>query len=387
LAREGGARVSSAAMTTPALSRRSALKALAAGIMAPELLASCARAVATPQPTYRRLARVQVSPDRVIRHVVGLRPFRRSGFRVAAESHGDKTVIHNYGHGGGGITLSWGTAAMALDLARETPHRTAAVLGCGAVGLATARLMQDAGFAVTIYARELPPATTSNIAGAQWAPASVVDTEARTPAFVEQLVKASRVAFRYFQNLAGPRYAVWWRENYVISETSPVEMPYEVRLLSDILPTTLLGPGQHPFGQRHVGRFLSMHIDPATYLAAVLTDFRVAGGKVVVREFADRAALSTLSEPLIMNCTGLGAGQLFDDREVMPVKGQLTVLAPQPEVDYITIGPGGGLYMMPRQDGIVLGGTFQRNDWSMEPSQAAIDRIMSRSAALFDSMT
>src|SRR5687768_4871070 len=142
------------------LSRRSALKALAAGIVAPEILASCATgrggASATPAYTGRRLARVNVSEDRVIRTVVGLRPFRRAGFRVAAEPLGDKTVIHNYGHGGGGITLSWGTASMALDLARATQHRSAAVIGCGVIGLSTARLMQDAGFAVTIYARDLP---------------------------------------------------------------------------------------------------------------------------------------------------------------------------------------------------------------------------------------
>src|SRR5688572_17358424 len=173
------------------LSRRDALKALAASCIAPGVLASCARASARTVPyTGRRLARVQMSPARVIRHVAGLRPFRRSGFRVAAESWGDKTIVHNYGHGGGGVSLSWGTAALALELARATTHRTAAVVGCGAVGLATARLLQDAGFDVTIYARELPPDTTSNIAGAQWAPFTVADNAARTPEFDAQLVRA-----------------------------------------------------------------------------------------------------------------------------------------------------------------------------------------------------
>ena len=52
-------------------------------------------------------------------------------------------------------------------LARHGGHLSA-VLGCGAVGLATARVLQDRGFAVTIYARQLPPDTTSNVAGAMW---------------------------------------------------------------------------------------------------------------------------------------------------------------------------------------------------------------------------
>jgi D-amino-acid oxidase len=51
---------------------------------------------------------------------VGLRPGRKSGVRVAAEKLSDgRTVIHNYGHGGAGFTLSWGCAQTVLELARS----------------------------------------------------------------------------------------------------------------------------------------------------------------------------------------------------------------------------------------------------------------------------
>ena len=92
----------------------------------------------------RRFARVHVSEDRIIRTVVGLRPFRASGFVVRVENVGDKTVVHNYGHGGGGITLSWGTSALAVDEAWKTGERRFAVLGCGAVGLASAACCSSA---------------------------------------------------------------------------------------------------------------------------------------------------------------------------------------------------------------------------------------------------
>ena len=57
-----------------------------------------------------------MSRDRVIREVAGLRPYRAEGFVVRAERFGSKLLVHNYGHGGGGVTLSWGTADMAAEL-------------------------------------------------------------------------------------------------------------------------------------------------------------------------------------------------------------------------------------------------------------------------------
>src|SRR5690349_7786425 len=201
------------------ITRRNALKWIpfACGT---QTLGACApfrRASEWSRTSRRRLAPVRVSQDRVIRQVVGLRPFRRSGFLVRADSLDEKLLIHNYGHGGGGVSLSWGTADMAAELAMASAQRQAAVVGCGAVGLATARLLQDRGFGVTIYTRDLPPNTTSNIAGAQWSPVTVADADRVVPAFQEQFLRASRFAYRYFQNLVGGRYGITWRENYSLS--------------------------------------------------------------------------------------------------------------------------------------------------------------------------
>src|SRR5436189_2413997 len=113
--------------------------------------------------------------------MAGLRPYRRQGFVVRAEALGDKRLVHNYGHGGGGITLSWGSSKLAAELGLQGHSGPVAVLGSGVMGLSTARLVQEAGFQVVIYAAALPPDTTSNIAGGQFHPFSVFREESSTP--------------------------------------------------------------------------------------------------------------------------------------------------------------------------------------------------------------
>jgi D-amino-acid oxidase len=332
----------------------------------------------------RRFARVHVSEDRIIRTVVGLRPFRPSGFVVRAEKVGDKTVVHNYGHGGGGITLSWGTSELAVDEAWKTGERRFAVLGCGAVGLASARLLQQRGAEVTIYAKDLPPHTTSNIAGGQWAPTSVMDRDRRTAESDAILARAARLSHRSFQQLPAGEFGIRWLENYVLSD-EPLEEWWEQSLVRDLYPEAReLGPREHPFPARHARRFTTMLIEPPIYLSAMLRDVRLAGGRVVVRELASREQVRELPEPVIVNCTGLGAKALFGDEELEPVKGQLTFLLPQPEVDYMVITEG--LYMFPRRDGILLGGTFQHNVWSLDVDEEARRRIVTGHRALFDGM-
>lgn len=321
----------------------------------------------------------------VIREVAGLRPFRPQGFRVDAERFDDTLVIHNYGHGGCGVTLSWGTARLALDLALAQPHRRAAVLGCGAVGLATARLFQDHGFEVGLYARELPPDTTSNIAGALWAPSYLLDDEHQTPAFAHQLARASRFAHRYFQLLPDRRYGVRWIPLYMLSSRPQPRLGWDWAVTPELFRSRTHSPGTHPFGDRYAHEYRMMMIEPSIYLPAMMDAFRLAGGTLTVRELRGIDEVLALPESVVINCTGLGARNLFGDDSLMPIKGQLTVIAPQPRIDYGVIDGAAGLYMFPRRDGLQLGGTRDRGDWSVTPDRQAADALLNGHRRLFDS--
>jgi D-amino-acid oxidase len=347
------------------------------------LLTARSPALALAFETQRRFAAVKVARDRVIREVVGLRPFRASGFVVAAERIGEKLLVHNYGHGGGGVTLSWGTASLAVDLARDflatrpvrrssrlaSRARRFAVIGCGVSGLSIARLLQqrfqDGPGTVTIYAKDLPPNTTSNIAGAWWSPTSVFEPQRATTTFSDQFRLACQISHRAFQLLVGAEYGVRWIDTFEL-------MRHEASLQRELTGGNALYPQirihrdpENYFGFPYVREFSSMLIEPSIYLSALLRDFYIAGGRVVVKEFRGREEIARLPESVIFNCSGLGARALFGDEELIPVRGQLEVLLPQPEIDYCYLSSG---YMFPRRDGIILGGTWDHDDWNLSPN-------------------
>ncbi len=375
------------------MDRRAALKAL--GLLAgTAVLEGCTARhlsqAATPPPPISpllKLPKVNVQPDREIRTIVGLRPFRPSGFVVNAQKFDNKVVVHNYGHGGAGVTLSWGTGELACREVDRTGEKNVAVLGCGAVGLATARLLQERGCTVTIYAKSLPPHTTSNVAGAQWFPVMVFHRGNESPDFMAKFVEASHLANARYQVMVGARYGIRWLPNYLMTR-EPISNGGMHSLdspIRDLLPEMRdLSPAENPFPFPAVRQFQTMLIEPNTYLPAVMEDFRIAGGQIEVRELRSIADLQDLPQPVIVNCTGLGAKALFQDEELTPVKGQLTILLPQPEIQYCTLAED--LYMFPRNDGILLGGTHQAGVWSLEPDLQAKARIISEHARIFREM-
>jgi glycine/D-amino acid oxidase-like deaminating enzyme len=351
-----------------------------------------------------RLAPVNVSWDRVIRTTIGLRPHRPSGFVLKADRFGSKLLVHNFGHGGSGMSLSWGTGSMAADMALAHAERRAAVLGSGVVGLTAARELQRRGFEVTIYAATVPPDTTSNMSLAGFTPTSgLVDTDRRTDEWDTQFRQAVEIGYRRLQLLAGPKYGISWIMNYSPTDNGtpgqggggggnqssrgplmPASIPN---------PRVVLQPGEHPFPTRYAIERQEMRIEPSIYLDALMSDFLLWGGKVVIRKFETPADVAALGENVIVNCTGLGSKALFNDPELMPLKGQLTVLMPQAEINYSTSGgarppaPGSGfIHMMPRTDGIVLGGTSLRDDWTLTVDEGQRQRIVDTHIELFNLM-
>ncbi len=359
---------------------------------------------ASPRPlSAQPFARPTLDLDSIIRTKVGLRPYRDEGFVVRGERINDKVIIHNYGHGGAGITLSWGSSSLAMAELPDIGERRAAVLGAGIMGLTTARLLQARGWQVTIYAKAFSPDTTSDVAGGQWAPTGMYQRHNASAKFSAQLDQALQISYDTFRNIAdsnlGAVNGVFWRENYHLSERSFSDnRPFYFDRWPQFFPgLQVLADADNPFAATHVLRSHSLLIEPAIYLPRLMTEISESGGIFIKREMQSLAEILTLNEPVIFNCTGLGAAQLFNDTALTPIRGQLVFAAADSRVDYMTHGGSGAnnassannsdlMYMFPRQDGILLGGTYERGATHLTADASTTARIVTSHARLFQAM-
>lgn len=289
-----------------------------------------------------------------VRFVAGLRPKRRGSYRLEGVRQGQKLVIHNYGHGGAGITLCWGCAEEVLDLLRvsgsSTPAMPIAILGAGVMGLTTATCLREAGHLPTLYTSALPVATTSSIAGGPWSP-SLVDYDP-SPAGQAAFERLLRRSFHAHERRLGQGFGVFRRDLYTpvpslsLAKLPPGLIP-EPEQLEELPFTTVPGPGF---------RYDTLMIEPPILLARLEQDLREAGVRFESRHFRSAAEVETLPESVVINCTGLGSREIWPDEHLHPLKGQLAILPPQPGLDYLFSDQRG--YVFPRSDGVVVGGTY-----------------------------
>jgi D-amino-acid oxidase len=370
--------------------RRGFIQGLGVGALAASL-GGCATSASMPggtsfkRPFSRKpLLAPKISANNIITEIVGHRPYRPEGFVVRSEVFGDKTLVHNYGHGGGGISLSWGSSALAVSEVKTAEHKEAAIIGSGVMGLTTARLLQEAGWKVTIYTKEMSRHTTSEVAGGEWGPHSVHDPLVSSDAFKLQLQLAAKIAHETFARMVGVDYGIQWMELYSASnELSKDDNPFR-----QYYPfSQVYGPKEHPFTTNYCTVSATMLVETTTFLRRLIQDIRLAGGEFVIRNFKDQDELQSLTQPFIFNCTGLGSRALFGDEGIMPAKGQLILLPPDPAIDYLTVGGGSGsLYMFSRNDYMILGGTNNPGDWSTEPEPEQTERIIYESQQFFSKL-
>ena len=345
-----------------------------------------------------RLMPVRAHMRRLFDITVCSRPFRAAGPRLDTEMLGDTLVVHNYGHGGSGWSLSWGSAEIVLEKALARGDRNLAVIGCGALGLTTAVLALRMGCAVTLYAKDLLPMTRSARATGSWTPDSRIALRDQAGAgfgdLWERMARVSWKSYRRYLGVSGT--PVQFADLYYVSDGRPqntnsvpnaLAFAHYSDRLSDIVPTGLdLPPGSTPFQLPHVRRTEHLQFNIASYGHTLMSEFHAMGGQLEVREFHAPSEFAQLRQKVVINCTGYGARTLWQDESLIPVRGQIAWLAPQPEVTYGVNYRG--VHVIPRSDGIVVqmleGGDMRGyNDASETVDRAEAAEGIARLAELY----
>jgi D-amino-acid oxidase len=247
----------------------------------------------------------------------------------------------------------------------------ALVVGGGVSGLTSAVVLLEAGWDVTVVAREWAPAIVSGVAGAIWYPYHVSHPDAAE--------LAAQSAARFGELAARPETGVSHREAWHLHRVEGKApawaegLPSYRRLRADELPA----------GYACGYSFEIPLIETPVYMPWLLGEVQRLGGRL---ETASVGSLDEVSEswPVVVNCSGLGARELAGDETMVPIRGQIVRVEPVSagRLLFDEDDPVMPSYLIPRRDCTLVGGTTQYGDWNLVACEETTRLILERAAGL-----
>lgn len=371
--------------------------------------ATMTRSLADDYPRALRDGEILPDPDfSLLRardaYLVGIRPHREGGVCLKLDDelipsrHGSKFLIHNYGHGGAGITLSFGCASIVADhvvaLKREIRRPAVAVIGCGVIGLTVAAELRRRwrNLPITIYAKDLDVRrTTSFVAAGQFEPSGICaeyESEEEKKILADYLRRSRDRIIELHKSSRWHTYGIALRRDYTLDQWNGA---YDECTPHDVVPQ--YRSGTLPFAKLNtMGReYRTWLINPTILLPQLVAELKRSAVRFRKRQFASRDDFAALRENIIVNCTGYGAKALMNDEDVVAKRGHLVVLRRTlPKQFYFFSGGCGNrriMYVFCRHSDIVVGGTVETgNDTEgvIESDRARFDRILANAQAMFE---
>ncbi len=243
-------------------------------------------------------------------------------------------------------------------------------MGAGVSGLSCGIRLLEQGHSVTIISEFISPNTVSDTAAAWW-----------YPFLVEPINKTNKWSAETFDELVR-----LMNEENVDCITMRKGREYlkekeEVPGWSEYIPHfRILNDEEiiqdYTFGWELEAPVIEMHI----YMPWLMSRFKKLGGEIKIRKIEN---LDSVSTEVIVNCCGLGANELCNDKTVVPVRGQIIYIKQDPGFGRFDQKPDTLTYTIPRRDVTVLGGTAQVGDWTMETRDEDTQLILEKCEALW----
>lgn len=317
-----------------------------------------------------------ISPQNIIGSTVGIRPYRKTGIRLEAETIRDKLIIHNYGYGGSGLTLAFGGSNEVLEIlnSKNHPSKTVAVLGAGVAGLTTAYDFLEKGYEVHIYSDHWNPDLTSNVAAGAWTPLLFPkDLSLEKKLFHEKLLQIAEERFlkstEFYPEFEGVKLLCYYglKSQNQTQESDLTENENEVVIHFD--------NGTTKYGQR----FYRLAIDGQLFMKDLYAKVKSRGAILHQKRLENLEEVLNLKESIIINCTSFGSRELFDDKEFIPIRGQMAYF-PAQDIDYVLYQsiPNSNyfFFLYPWSDRIILGGIYEYGEEESVINPQVIDEMI-----------
>ncbi|XP_050514531.1 D-aspartate oxidase isoform X2 [Diabrotica virgifera virgifera] len=250
--------------------------------------------------------------------------------------------------------------AIFYDKKSISMSKKLAIVGAGAIGLTTALAIQRKfpNIDITIFTKEVSPHTTSDVAAGLWGPVYLRDTPDDKIAYWSQ--ETYEQLLTWWKQGKARKYGVCLMPSVMLTDKSDFKLPkwLDSTLGYYILPKDELAKISNRIDVKLTAgvSFISFSWEGGLFLRTLQKQFTENGGKIVIQAVKKLQELKDFD--VIINCAGLGAGEIVGDQEMIPIRGQVRkveapwiyescVLDVKPKVAYI----------IPNTHQLTLGGT------------------------------
>ena len=229
------------------------------------------------------------------------------------------------------------------------------VVGGGVSGLSTGiRLLED-GWIVNLWSSKFSPNTTSDVAAALWYPFLSAPVEKTNLWGSKTYDVLKEFSTNPDAGISMTQTYEYFRE--IQEDPSWKDSVDNFKRLTDDLPSNYI----------ECFSFITPIIEMPIYLKWLTKKYNDLGGSLEQKTISNFLELPSNFD-VVVNCTGLEAGELTGDKEVYPIRGQILRVKTDISVMHLDQQIPTLAYIVPRSNDMILGGVAQQNNWSLSPT-------------------
>ena len=339
-----------------------------------------------------------ISPDHIKEKITCIRAHRERIFQVFTQNFENKWIFHNYGQGGAGWTFLFGCVNESIRQFESRlnnltlRNKAICVIGAGCYGLLTAVSLAHKGYDVRVVAKNLENISSYKAAGFFF-PRPRKSSTPQEIAIFRSMGLESYISYQKIIDQAHPFINI-----------GPKILPayYGLDIDPGFSPCIADGLINCPekvtidFGNNKVYEameYKTIFINSNIIMEELQRNIIELGITINKREIN---SFKEIDEPIIFNCTGLGAKNLAEDKRIVPVQGHLITLKNQPNIEDLQyminfkvntvnskqMAKDELIYYAPKESGI-LGITFIGGQDSLTANQHEFERLMERGKNYF----